>query len=135
MVEQELDDLKEEAKGKLPEYAYPAYWVTLEKMPTKGGESRKLDRQALPKVDRAAARGGGGGGVEDGAASPAAGGRGGAAGRTEQVISKVWCEVLGASSIGAPAPPYLFCASACAARSLKRRGSTPGHAIAAVRAL
>ena len=32
----------------------------------------------------------------------AAGGRGGAAGRTEQVISKVWCEVLGASSIGAP---------------------------------
>ena len=108
MVEQELDDLKEEAKGKLPEYAYPAYWVTLEKMPTKGGESRKLDRQALPKVDRAAARGGGGGGVEDGAASPAAGGRGGAAGRTEQVISKVWCEVLGASSIGAPGPPYLF---------------------------
>lgn len=42
---EELDNLKASLKSKLPEYATPTHWVVLEALPTKGGESRKLDRQ------------------------------------------------------------------------------------------
>lgn len=35
-------------KALLPEYAVPGYWIPMETMPFKKGESRKLDRKALP---------------------------------------------------------------------------------------
>ena len=47
---EELELLKQSLAPKLPEYAFPRYWVSLSSLPTKEGESRKLDRQALPPI-------------------------------------------------------------------------------------
>ena len=33
--------MKQSLRPKLPEYAFPRYWVSLPELPTKGGESRK----------------------------------------------------------------------------------------------
>jgi len=43
-----MNRVKKETKAKVPEYAYPKYFVPLEAMPLKDGESRKLDQAKLP---------------------------------------------------------------------------------------
>eukprot|EP01052_Picozoa_sp_SAG31_P035159 SAG31_NODE_4206_length_3474_cov_2.060741_1_plen_580_part_01 len=48
MSDEELSLLKTKLKNKLPDFATPDHWVVLESLPTKPGESRKIDRQALP---------------------------------------------------------------------------------------
>lgn len=50
---EELRPLYEALQTLLPDYAVPAYWVPMAKLPQKGGESRKLDRTALPPPSRA----------------------------------------------------------------------------------
>eukprot|EP00040_Diaphanoeca_grandis_P024578 m.135297 g.135297 ORF g.135297 m.135297 type:complete len:2787 (+) comp29787_c4_seq1:169-8529(+) len=46
----DLLNMKNDLMAKVPEYAVPAYWVPLDSMPRKQGESRKADRNALPDV-------------------------------------------------------------------------------------
>eukprot|EP00041_Stephanoeca_diplocostata_P017327 m.347085 g.347085 ORF g.347085 m.347085 type:complete len:2908 (+) comp20667_c0_seq20:342-9065(+) len=51
--QEDVRPLYEALKTLLPDYAVPAYWVPMEKLPQKGGESRKLDRTALVPPTRA----------------------------------------------------------------------------------
>ncbi|WP_420474262.1 alpha/beta fold hydrolase [Noviherbaspirillum sp. ST9] len=44
-----LSAMRNEVKALLPHYAVPAYWVGLDELPLRKGESRKLDIHALPK--------------------------------------------------------------------------------------
>jgi len=47
LSETHLEEVKADLQLALPSFAYPQHWILLEKLPTKAGESRKLDRQAL----------------------------------------------------------------------------------------
>eukprot|EP01047_Picozoa_sp_COSAG01_P024693 COSAG01_NODE_1534_length_9989_cov_4.712235_2_plen_2036_part_00 len=87
LSDDELMQLKDELKLKLPPFAYPTHWMILESLPTKSGESRKLDRQALPKLNLE---------VQKTNSRPA--GRS-AASRLEEVILSSWAEIFGTKDI------------------------------------
>eukprot|EP00911_Craspedida_sp_UC1_P002630 UC1_evm1s1937 len=55
----------EHCRARLPEYAVPTYFVPLDKLPMKGGESRKLDRQRLPTPAPEHRLAGAGGGISE----------------------------------------------------------------------
>ncbi|MEJ8322500.1 amino acid adenylation domain-containing protein, partial [Kosakonia sacchari] len=75
--------LRQQLTQSLAEYMLPAAFVTLESFPlTPAG---KLDRQALPVPDRAAA-------VTRGDEPPA--------GEVETALAAIWCELLGLSQVG-----------------------------------
>ncbi|MEJ8325120.1 amino acid adenylation domain-containing protein, partial [Kosakonia sacchari] len=75
--------LRQQLTQSLAEYMLPAAFVTLESFPlTPNG---KLDRQALPVPDRAAA-------VTRGDEPPA--------GEVETALAAIWCELLGLSQVG-----------------------------------
>lgn len=84
MSDAHLEELQSDLKTQLPAYAFPQHWIRLEKLPTKGGESRKLDRQALPPVDATSTRHTGSAGTHSSATS-----------RMEEVILECWTTVLG----------------------------------------
>jgi hypothetical protein len=87
MSEAELLQLLEAVKPKLPQYAVPTHWRALEILPTKHGESRKLDRDALPEIDL----------VGDALPRPRAkqGGPLEETNRLEELIAGCWAELLG----------------------------------------
>ena len=84
MPETHLQELKDDLQQALPAFAFPQHWILLDQLPTKGGESRKLDRQALPPVEMASPAP-----IPDsiGAATKASS-------RREEVILECWSEVL-----------------------------------------
>lgn len=79
-----LARVRRETRRRLPEYAVPAYFIGLAELPMREGESRKLDRRALPppRDDASAAS------VEPASLSA-----------FEQRIANVWREVLGVDTI------------------------------------
>ena len=75
------DELREALKRRLPEYMVPSAFVVLEALPlTPHG---KLDRKAFPAPDRAS---------EQAYIAPR--------NKTEEVLAKIWAEVLGLSRVG-----------------------------------
>jgi len=75
------DELREALKRRLPEYMVPSAFVALEALPlTPHG---KLDRKAFPAPDRAS---------EQAYIAPR--------NKTEEVLAKIWAEVLGLSRVG-----------------------------------
>eukprot|EP01052_Picozoa_sp_SAG31_P018909 SAG31_NODE_1358_length_8643_cov_11.893375_5_plen_937_part_00 len=86
-AEEELELVKEDLKRKLPEFAFPRYWVSLASMPTKGGESRKLDRQALPPIVKRESK-----------AAPKRDGN--PTSRLEEVIMACWIKMLETDNVG-----------------------------------
>eukprot|EP01044_Picomonas_judraskeda_P003379 COSAG03_NODE_277_length_9517_cov_112.780739_4_plen_1043_part_00 len=87
MSETHLQELKDDLQRALPSFAFPQHWIVLEKLPTKGGESRKLDRQALPPVETTVK-------------APSAGSKvaAQAGSRMEEVVLECWSAVLGLGS-------------------------------------
>ncbi|MEU3555125.1 non-ribosomal peptide synthetase [Streptomyces fragilis] len=80
-------DLRTRLAQELPSYMVPSAFVAVDRFATT--PSGKLDRSALPaRVEAQAASG------------AAADGAGGPLGRAEELIARVWGEVLGAASIG-----------------------------------
>ncbi len=86
MSDAHLEELQSDLKTQLPAYAFPQHWVRLEQLPTKGGESRKLDRQALPPVDATSRTG------------PTRT-RSSASSRMEEVILGCWATILDNNSL------------------------------------
>ena len=77
-------ELRELAKSQLPDYMVPAAFVTLEKLPlTAHG---KVDRRALPEPERSRAE------LAADYAAPQT--------EAEQVLAKVWCDVLRLEQVG-----------------------------------
>ena len=85
MSETHLQELKDDLHSALPSYAFPHHWVLMEALPTKGGESRKLDRQALPAIVTTPPS-------SDGPTTKGSAAK--AASRLEEVILECWSMVL-----------------------------------------
>lgn len=117
----EVDFLKgvyDAVHGLLPDYAVPSYWILMEQMPFKSGESRKLDRKALPpaephhRISAILGLGGGGDGSGGDDGANADGGRSspgvgevsitltGGSKRIASITKQVFASVLGVDSIG-----------------------------------
>ena len=91
LPETHLQELKDDLQLALPSFAFPQHWILLDKLPTKGGESRKLDRQALPPVEMTVTAASAGD-------NPSAKMAAKAASRLEEVVLECWSAVLGLGS-------------------------------------
>ena len=89
LSDEDLLQLKSDLKTQLPSFAFPAHWMILDKMPVKGGESRKLDRLALPKFEPK---------QQQQPPTEDLVGRT-VSSRVEEVLMKCWLELLSATSI------------------------------------
>ncbi|WKB55889.1 type I polyketide synthase [Eleftheria terrae] len=84
-----LARLRQQARARLPEYAVPGHVIGLAAFPLRQGESRKLDRAALPRPARDAVAATGGAAPLD-AAAPTS---------LEQQLAALWREVLGVTEV------------------------------------
>lgn len=89
LTEADLRRIEGEVRPRLPEYAFPAFVMALDKLPTKVGESRKMDAKALPSPKRRSGR-------SAGAHDPSPGrSPGGGGANVERLLIRAFEEVLG----------------------------------------